>query len=788
MQPPMDDAPIAGLSAAEAATRAESGLQNRMPPSREGGVGAILRRNLLTLFNLLNVALAVLLICVGSYRNLLFMGVIVSNALIGTVQELRAKRTHDKLVLLSQGKVRTLRDGAQVLLPPDELVQGDVVLLRRGDQAPADARVLRGFAAVSEAMLTGESEPVEKAAGSELLSGSYLTEGAITAELTRVGAQSYAGQLQTSARKLKRAHSRLMDSLSRLIRIVSIALVPVGGLLFIKQYFVLHAPLESSVAGSVAAMLGMIPEGLILLTSVALAVGVIKLGRKKTLVNELYGIETLARADVLCLDKTGTITQGSMSLEKVLPVADADEAGIRRLLGALLNAFSQEQSGTWDALSAAIPPLADAPAATYAVPFSSARKWCAAQFDALGAVALGAPERLLSEGDPLRKKADALCAEGYRVLALGQGGELAGERLPDDLRVKALLLLFDPVRHEAAETLAYFAREGVEIKVISGDNALTVSRAAQMAALVNAEKAIDLSAIEGDVDYDALSREYTVFGRVSPEDKRQLVLALKRQGRSVAMIGDGVNDIPALKTADCSIAVAGGSDAAQRVAQLTLLSSDFSALPDVVLEGRRVINNITRAASMFMTKNVFSALLSLLLLALPFSYPFAPIQLTLVSTLFIGIPTFFLALEPSREKVRGHFLRTVLLRALPAGVCVALHCVVLMLLKERLGLTSEGLSTLCTLLAGGTLLWALVATCLPMTKLRLALCAVMAAAFVLASLLLPGVFYFVMPTLPQALVALGLFLLTPLLLWLGRRLSRRLDRAERGADKKEVTA
>lgn len=744
---------ITGLSRQEAEARLRDGRGNQMPKSKDGGAGAILRRNLLTLFNLLNVLMAVALILVGSYRNLLFMGVVISNALIGTVQELRAKRTHDRLVLLSEGQITAVRDGEPVKLPASQLVLEDVVILSRGDQVPADAQVLEGTALLDESLLTGESRSVEKAAGDGLYAGSFLKSGRVTARLTAVGANSYAGKLQLSARKVKHGSSRLMLDLRKLIRIVTIILLPVGALLFWRQYGQLGLTLQDSVTKTVASVLGMIPEGLMLLTSMALAAGVVTLGRKETLVNELYGIETLARTDVICMDKTGTLTGGAMALESILPLGGCDEDAVKAKLRALLSALPSD-SPTNAALAAALGQEHNE-GALEVIPFSSERKWSAARFAAMGTVVMGAPERLLA--GELLTLAQAEAAKGLRVLAV-LGGEAwpgAEPLRPEGLEPLALVTLSDALRPQVADTIRYFGQQDVRLMVISGDSPVTVARVAEDAGLPHAEAAVDLSAIEGEKDYAALSRRYTVFGRVSPEDKCGLVRALQADGHSVAMIGDGVNDIPALKAADCSIVMAGGSDAASRVAQITLMSGGFEAMPQIVLEGRRVINNITRAASLFLVKNIFSLLLSLLLLALPFAYPFAPIQLTLVSTMTVGFPSFVLALQPNRERVRGDFLRNVISRALPGGLCVTLLCAAVMLLSGPLGYGEPVCATLCTLAAACSGLVTLILTCLPLDKIRAGLLVLVIAGLLLAILLFPGLFYLVPLTGAQWYVLLG---------------------------------
>ena len=733
-----NDVPLHGLTQEEVRARREQGRTNTMPRRTEGGVADILRRNVLTLFNLLNLCLAGLLLWVGSHRDMLFLGVVLSNTLIGTIQELRAKRTHDRLQLLSEGRVRVMRDGVECRLSPQELVLDDVVLLSRGDQIPADATVLSGAGEADESLLTGESAPVSKAAGDTLYSGSFLVSGSVAARLTAVGADSYAGQLQLSARRVKRAQSELMRDMRRIIRWVSVLIVPIGAAMFSRQYASVDLGLRDAVTGTVASMLGMIPEGLILLTSVSLAAGVVALGRRNALVNELFGIETLARTDVVCMDKTGTLTSGEMVLDRTLALNGVPPEEIAAYMAALLRASSDE-TPTVRALAEAFP-ASNAPEIAQAVPFSSARKWSAAQAEGLGSVVLGAPERLL-KGEAL-KQAQALAAQGLRVLALlCAPAPLCGEALPEGLVPAALLCLRDALRPNVQKTVRYFGEQGVTLKVISGDSPLTVSHAAAAAGVPGADRMVDLSTIEGEKDYTALSRHYTIFGRVSPQDKQGLIEALRKDGHGVAMVGDGVNDIPALKAADCSIAMAGGSDAACRVAQITLLDADFDVMPRIVLEGRRVINNITRAASLFLVKNIFSLLLSVLLLIFPFAYPFAPIQLTLVSSLTIGIPSFVLALQPSRDRVSGSFLRNVIMRALPGGVCTAALIIPLMAFSDGLGFSQDVVSSLSTLIAGYSGLVVLFLTCLPLNALRGGLVAAMAVLFAGAVLLLPQVFY-----------------------------------------------
>ncbi len=729
-----------GLTSAEAEKKAASGLSNRMSSTGEKTIPQILFSHVFTLFNLLNFALGLCLLLVGSYRNMLFLFVIIANILIGALQEYRAQKTIAALKLLNAPSVHVLRDGQEKTVSSDEAVRGDLVILRGGDQVVADAVVIDGYGAAMESLLTGESNAVHKEVNSWLYSGSYIVEGRMTAQLVYVGDESYAGRLTAEAKKDARPESRLMVDLKKLIRFDSMILVPLGILLFLKQFLLNRVPVTEAVPSSVAAMIGMIPEGLILLTSVAMAVGVVKLGRRKTLVQELSGIETLARADVLCLDKTGTITTGTMALESVVGIDRTEketEEGLSRLLGAF-----DENSGTLNALREKLVPGTEKPRAV--LPFSSARKKSAVTFYDGTTLILGAPEFVLEDNysPELRARVEGYAAEGKRILVLAEArGLLTEETLPPIRAVCGLCILSDQLRPGVDQTLQYFRDQDVDVRIISGDNPITVSMIAKRAGLPDADRYVDLTTLKTEEELDQACEQYKVFGRVTPEQKKSLVLALKRRGHNVAMTGDGVNDIPALKSADCSIAMAGGADAAKNAAQLTLLSSDFSALPEIVLEGRRVINNITRAASLFLTKTIFSFLLSIMMLLVPGAYPFQPIQLTLISSLMIGLPGFVLALEPSEERIRGNFLKTVLLRALPGGVAAACCAALSMAMSPILGWPRELCSTLATLSAGFVCWLVLLRTCLPLNLTRKILLAVVIGAFAGAFFLLRRIFF-----------------------------------------------
>ena len=769
---------VTGLTSAEAEKKAAAGLSNRMTFTGEKTIPQILVSHVFTLFNLLNFALGLCLLLVGSYRNMLFLFVIIANILIGAVQEYRAQKTISALKLLNAPSVHVLRDGQEKTVSSDEAVQGDLVILRAGDQVVADAVVIDGSGAAMESLLTGESNAVHKEVNSWLYSGSYIMEGRITAQLVFVGDESYAGRLTAEAKKDARPESRLMIDLRKLIRFDSMILVPLGILLFLKQFLLNHVPVTEAVPSSVAAMIGMIPEGLILLTSVAMAVGVVKLGRRQTLVQELSGIETLARADVLCLDKTGTITTGMMALESVVGIDWTEketEEGLSRLLGAF-----DENSGTLNALREKLVPGTEKPRAV--MPFSSARKKSAVTFYDGTTLILGAPEFVL-EGHyspELRARVEGYAAEGKRILVLAEArGLLTEDSLPPVRAVCGLCLLSDQLRPGVDQTLQYFRDQGVDVRIISGDNPITVSMIAKRAGLPDADRYVDLTTLKTEEELDEACEQYKIYGRVTPEQKKSLVLALKRRGHNVAMTGDGVNDIPALKSADCSIAMAAGADAAKNAAQLTLLSSDFSALPEIVLEGRRVINNITRAASLFLTKTIFSFLLSIMMLLVPGAYPFQPIQLTLISSLMIGLPGFVLALEPSEERIKGNFLKTVLLRALPGGIAAACCAALSMAMSMIFGWPRELCSTLATLSAGAVCWLVLFRTCLPLNLTRKVLLAFVIVAFAGAFLLLGKIFYLEMLTGTAWIVFGGLTVLGCGIILLCDRVIARREAAEK---------
>lgn len=728
--------PPEGLTHAEAAKRAAAGQDNRQSAQPGKSVARIISDNLFTLFNLLNFALAACLALVGSWRNMLFLGVVFSNTLIGTIQELRARATLNKLRLLENRTVRVIRDGTERTCAQEALVLGDLAVFGAGDQIPADALITEGVCAADESLLTGESEPVVHRPGELLMSGSFLTEGQVTAQLIAVGDDAYAARLTRDAKRIRSPKSELMTELNKLVSLVSKLLVPIGVVLFLEEYFLLKAPIGDAVPKAVAAMIGMIPEGLILLTSIALTAGVIKLGRRKTLVQELFGIETLARVDLLCADKTGTLTTGEMSIGGIVPL-EADEAELKEQIGRFACVFGNS-TGTLRVIERTFCRKQDKPVAV--LPFSSARKKSAASFPDGKTLIFGAPSFVTDVPVP---QAGRAAKDGYRVLLLAEAdGVIEGETLPEVKKLLGLVLLTESLRPGAKETLEWFEQEGVSVRIMSGDDPHTVAAAARALGLKNCEKLVDCAALSDEALRDAV-KDNVIFGRLTPDRKRVLIRALKEEGRHVAMVGDGVNDIPALKAADCSVAMAGGAEAAEHAAQFVLLNNDFNSLPAVVAEGRRVIGNITRTASLFLQKTLYSFVLSvlniLIALFLPLHYPFQPIHLTLISMVSVGAPSFFLALEPSSERAAGHFLKRILLKAIP-GAAGVVCCALSAMIANYFGSPDEIASTMAVLSAGVIGLGNLILTCRPFSRLRIVICTAMCAAFTAAVAFLPGMF------------------------------------------------
>ena len=748
--------PETGLNAQQVQERIAAGLVNTAVKGGSKTVGEIIRGNLFTYFNLIFAVLTVLLILARSYKSLTFLPVVIANIVIGIVQEIRAKQVLDRLTVLSAPKARVLRDGVVSEIPSELLVRDDIVVFGAGDQICADAAVVSGDAYVNESLLTGESVEIHKVPGSSLLSGSFVVSGECRARLEKVGADSFAAKLTLQAKSMdSKERSEMIRVLGKIVGAAGIIIIPVGLALFAQQFWLGGKGFSESIVSMVAAVIGMIPEGLYLLTSVALAVSMIRLAGKKVMLHDMKSIETLARVDVLCVDKTGTITEGRMKVAGVLDVKEGEgcEADIREgSLGRLIRHFlavMPQGNITNSALREYFGMTADAgadalPAADAVLPFSSAYKYAAARFG--GSVyALGAPEFILKDAyGQWQESIEQYSAQGFRVL-LFAGAKVSGgsaEALKDLINVEplALILLENTIRENAAQTFSYFKDQEVQIKVISGDNPITVSRVAQQAGIAGAEKYVDAGSLRTEEEIAAAAEKYNVFGRVTPDQKRSLIRALKAAGHTVGMTGDGVNDVLALKDADCSVAMASGCEAAVDAAQMVLLDSDFAHMPDAVLEGRRVVNNIQRSASLFLVKNIFSLIAALFSILFAMKYPLIPSQVTLVAAFTIGAPGFFLALAPCKDRIKGNFLKNVLVRAIPAGITDALVIILLAQTGQRLGIPMNEISTACTAILAAVGLMILINICWPLNKMRAALIAGCAICMAAAGLILKDIF------------------------------------------------
>lgn len=739
---PVVEAPVdLGLTSQQVAQRQKYGLRNVTPASNTKTEGQIVKENVFTFFNLIFIVLAAALIVVGSFKNLTFLVVAIANTVIGIFQEIRAKRAVDKLTLVAAGKLRVIRDGERRQLPTDQLVRDDIVEFVAGNQICADAVVREGQMQVNESLLTGEADAIIKNPGDVLKSGSFVISGRCKAQLTHVGSDSYAAKLAAEARRdVRSTKSEMMNSLTKLITVVGIALIPMGIILFIRQMQAL--PFRSSVEATVAALIGMIPEGLYLLTSVAIAVSSLKLARQRVLVQDMNCIETLAHVDILCVDKTGTITEPAMEVSDIYPVQS--EGFTYEDIEQILAAFyygEEPDNETAKAMTAQFA-LETSWKAVRRIPFSSSTKWSAADFGTHGRYIIGAPEFVMTDRyDTIRGCAEPWSARGCRVLLLAAyEGDLDAQLDSALVTPIALIFLNNQIRPDAASTFQYFAEQGVSIRVISGDNPVTVSEVAARAGIRNAERYIDASTLRTERDFNEAVKKYTVFGRVTPEQKRKLVRAFQSQGHTVAMTGDGVNDVLALKDADCGIAMASGSQAASQVSQIVLLNSQFSAMPGIVAEGRRVINNIQRAAALFLVKNIFSFCLTLLLLFIDMPYPIQAIQLSLISTLTIGVPSFFLALEPNYARVKGKFMRNVIRRAMPGGLTNLILVLLAMLFTSLFHLPESDLNTMSVWIMSAVGFVTLYQVSKPFTKLRIIVFACSLTVMLVALLFLSGFF------------------------------------------------
>ena len=798
----------------------------------------IILENTLTFFNFLNIVLLVLVLFVRSYKNSMFMGIILINTVIGIIQEVRAKKTIDKLAILTESKTVVLREGKKWSISTEKLVLDDLIFLKTGDQIPADVKVLEGTVEVNESLLTGESDNLSKSQGDELFSGSFVTSGEACCQVIHVGKDNYASQITSEAKEFKRHNSELRNSLNAILKVISIIIVPLGAMLFYKQYMIVGDTLKDSVVNMVAAVLGMIPEGLVLLTSVALTLGSMVLATKKTLVQELYCIETLARVDTLCLDKTGTITEGTMKVEDVqlydtaqttvvqhtakfdpetgepvqnvsalkpeVTVSAEKENGqiqetvnsetvsqeerqklqeIDHIMGNMMSVL-HDQNATADALRKRFPSRNDLKL-IHAIPFSSDRKYSGAVFEGRGTYLMGAAQFLFPEGnEELLEHCSGYAQEGYRILVLAHSEqETKGTERPTGLEPLGLFLITDVIREEAPDTLAFFDSQGVDLKVISGDDPVTVSAIAKKAGLKNANHYIDATTIKTSEEMQRAVAECSVFGRVTPQQKKQMVQALQSQKHTVAMTGDGVNDVLALKEADCSIAMAAGSDAAKNIANVVLLDSNFGAMPHIVNQGRRVVNNIRSAASMFLIKTIFSVLLSLITIFFGDAYPFEPIQMSLISACAVGIPTFLLTQENNYNKIDHTFLRHVFMNAFPAAVTITGCVFTIMLVCQDVYHSNVMLNTACVLVTGWNYMSALRTVYSPLNTYRKVIIYGMQFAFfisavVLQDLLTLGSLEFGMIILVFVLMTFSPILIETITEWIRRIYEKSLDRED----------
>lgn len=750
-----------GLTKEQVNERTKKGLINIQVEKTSKSIICIVRDNLMTFFNLINIILASMIISIGSFKNLLFLGIVIANTCIGIIQEIRAKRTLDRLSLITATKVYVIRDGEKQEVNIKEVVLDDTMLLTTGNQICADAIVKEGTLEVNEALISGEADVIVKNPGDHLFSGSFVVSGQAITQVEHIGKENFAYRITAQAKIMKKHKSELQKSLNVILKIISILIIPLGAGLFASQYFISHATFANAVVNMVAAVLGMIPEGLVLLTSIALAVGVIHLGKKKTLVHELFCIETLARIDTLCLDKTGTLTEGKMKVEDIILL---DKMPIEEIMGNMLY-YLKDENATFLAMKEY---FADCNQyhALHVVPFSSARKYSGVVFEEKGTYLMGAYEFLFpGKETEIKDQIDRYTKKGIRVLALAHSNTIIKENeLPDKLEPCAIILLSDVLRSDAKEILHYFSEREVRLMVISGDHPATVANIAREAGLEDADNYIDATTLQTNELLQEAVDKYQIFGRVTPEQKKDIVLALQNKGHIVAMTGDGVNDVLALKEADCSIAMAAGSDAAKNCSNLVLLDSNFSSMPYIVQEGRRVINNIQNAASLFLVKTFFSLILTIFTLIISGSYPFIPIQLTIISMCAVGIPTFILSLEPNFHRVKKDFVKSVLQNALTGAFTIIIEICCITLLCRILKTSELVRSTMCVLSTGVTSLY-MIRKVYPLeSRLRKIVYYSMFILFLICMFFLPSLLKLSNLNYKEGIALIGIILFTPYLI------------------------
>ncbi len=754
-----------GLTKKQVHAMRREGLVNTAvkPPSKT--VKEIVYSNVFTYFNFVFLIIAILLIAVRSYRDITFMPIIIANALIGIFQEMRAKTVLDKLTMLNAPTANVIREGQEKTINAERLVQNDVVVFRAGNQIPADAEVLFGEAAVNESLLTGEADEIHKTPGDELMSGSFIVSGECYAQLTKVGAESYISQLTLQAKKVKtKEQSEIIRSLNKIVTIAGIAIIPIGAIMFIQNYFLNGVGIQRSVQSAVASVIGMIPEGLFLLASIALAVSAMKLAQKKVLLHDMKSIETLARVNVLCVDKTGTITDNTMSVDSVVSL---DKKHSEKDLFGLLSDFASAQAAdniTMKAMKEYFTKPTDRKV-TSVSGFSSEFKYSGVNFEKESYV-LGAPEFVL--GDDYKKYKDMIedyGGKGYRVLLFSKYEDSAdGRKLTAEITPLALVLITNPIRESATETFKFFAAQGVEIKVISGDNPRTVSEVAKKASIKGAEHYVDASTLDTDEKIADAMRKYTVFGRVTPEQKCKFVKAMQEDGKTVAMTGDGVNDVLALRDADCSVAMASGSDAAVQAAQVVLLESDFSRMPEVVAEGRRVVNNLERSGSLFLVKNVFSFITSMIAIIFTIAYPLIPAQISLISAFTIGIPGFLLSQAPNHDLIKGNFVSNILKRAAPGGLTDMIVVMLMVIIGSIFDISQVDVSTSCTFLLMVVGMMMVARASKPIDGYKAFVIGVCVAGLALSYILIPAFFGMTRMTMQSWVICIALALASVIIL------------------------
>ena len=740
-----------GLTQQEVFERQQTGAVNQQQKTISKSYSQIFRENICTLFNLLNVLIAIALALVGAWSNLVFIVIIITNVCIGIIQEIHAKKLVDELSLLMIPHVKVLRDQKQQTIDVNEIVMDDVMVLEAGDQICCDSVVIDGEIEANESLLTGESDAIHKTIESSLLSGSSVISGKCYAQVVHVGDDNYTSRLTNEVKKAKELQSELLNSMRKVTKVTSFMIVPLGIILFLEAYFLRHDLLSEAVISSSAGLLGMLPKGLVLLMSVSLAAGVTKLAKQKILIQDIYSLETLAHVDTLCLDKTGTITNGKMKVEKVENLSTQPSQPFLDYFGSYLH-YSDDNNATYQAICEHFT-LNDHHLPSQKVAFSSQRKWSAMTFEGFGSIVMGAPERLMKE---LPASLMQQIESGKRVIIIAYTQNIvdAKKTLPEVTPILAIILT-DMIRKDVEKTLAYFDSQGVDVKIISGDHVLAVSKIAQMAGLKNYDRYIDMSEYpNGQSHMDELVNQYSVFGRVTPQQKKWLVEALKRQGHTVAMTGDGVNDMLALKEADCSIAIAEGSEAVKQLSQIVLLNSEFSCLPDVVLEGRRVVNNLTRVASVFFIKTIYSIILTIACAICNIPFPFIPIQITLIDFAIEAYPSFLTLLEPQTHKIKGKFLPTVFKNTIPHASGVLLCFLLIYTGRPLFHIPMEQSVTMMYLALACISMQAVIVSSFPMNKLRLFVCVTMVLGFILAIILFHQLLHLTMLTYAQMILTI----------------------------------